>query len=148
MTPLVKPLAAPATLLALALTLPGTTLAQANEEAPNVDCGYPLTQMEMTYCAGKEFKKADKELNEVYADAMAAMKTLDEGLEGSGLEGAANALIAAQRAWIPFRDAACASEGFMARGGSMEPMLILGCKATLTKQRIEDLKTLAEGLGN
>ncbi|WP_231710488.1 lysozyme inhibitor LprI family protein [Roseibium limicola] len=127
---------------------PGHAMAQSQSEPEKIDCGYPLTQMEMTYCAGEAFKQADAELNQVYSEAMRAMQSLDEGLTGSGLEGAADALREAQRAWVPFRDKACISQGFMARGGSMEPMLVVGCKATLTQQRIEDLKNLAEGLGN
>ena len=113
----------------------------------NVDCGYPLNQMEMTYCAEKGWNEADAELNEVYTKAMAKMRDLDSYLEPS-LRGAANALKEAQRAWIPYRDKACAAYGFQARGGSMEPMLVYGCLATLTRTRIEQLKEIAEGLGN
>ncbi len=113
----------------------------------NIDCGYPVTQMEMTYCAEKSWNEADEELNSVYKSAMARMKEMDSLLDPS-LRGAADALRAAQRAWIPYRDKACEAYGFMARGGSMEPMLIYGCRATLTRTRIEELKDLEKGLGN
>jgi uncharacterized protein YecT (DUF1311 family) len=79
--------------------------------------------------------------------AMAAMKQTDSYLSGD-LKGAAETLKAAQRAWIPFRDKACESYGFLARGGSMEPMLVLQCRADLTRQRTSQLKDLTQGLGN
>src|SRR5690606_1177340 len=41
-------------------------------------------------------------------------------------------LLEAQRAWLRFRDAQCLSESFMARGGSMQPMLDSQCKTYLT----------------
>ena len=113
-----------------------------------VDCAYAVTQTDLNICAFQAFEAADAELNRVYAQAMDAMKSLDAALDGTGLEGAEKSLRDAQRAWIPFRDKACETEGFMARGGTLEPMLVAGCRTTLTKQRIEDLKQLAEGLGN
>ncbi|MTI01063.1 lysozyme inhibitor LprI family protein [Roseibium sp. RKSG952] len=118
--------------------------AKANEK---IDCGYPLTQMEMTFCAQQSWEQADRQLNEVYGEALEHMTQMDSMLPQS-LKGAADALKDAQRAWIPFRDKACTSYGFLARGGSMEPMLVYGCRTTLTKQRTEELKELVQGLGN
>lgn len=120
----------------------GTTVAIAQE---NVDCGYPVTQIEMTYCAQEGWKKADAELNAVYKQAIAKMREMDSYLDPP-LKGAANALKEAQRAWIPYRDKACEAYGFMARGGSMEPQLVYGCLATQTKIRIEQLEEIAGGL--
>ena len=51
------------------------------------------------------------------------------------LKGADKALLAAQRAWIAYRDSQCELAGFEARGGSMEPMLVSGCLADLTRKR-------------
>ena len=50
----------------------------------------------------------------------------------------------AQRAWIPFRDKACAAESNLARGGTMQSMLALNCMERLTRQRTEDLRYFAE----
>jgi uncharacterized protein YecT (DUF1311 family) len=113
----------------------------------NIDCGYPLNQMEMTYCAEQSWKAADVELNAAYKTAMSRMKETDSYLDDA-MKGAADALRDAQRAWIPYRDKACKSHGFLARGGSMEPMLIYGCLSILTQKRTDELKELAEGLGN
>lgn len=115
-------------------------------KAQNLDCNNAATQMEMTECAGQEWKAADAELNAVYKQAMAKMREAD-GYLPDYLQGAAKTLKEAQRAWIPFRDKACESYGFLARGGSMEPMLVYGCLTTLTQKRISELKELSEGLG-
>lgn len=134
--------------LVIALAAPLATLVAVSANAqPKVNCTDPITQMEMTYCAELDWQAADKELNAAYATAMAAMRQTDSYLDGS-MKGAADALKAAQRAWIPFRDNACASYGFLARGGTMEPMLIYQCRANLTRERTADLKELATGLGN
>lgn len=135
-------------IIAIALAIPAfggfSTIAAAQE---NIDCGYPVNQMEMTFCAQKGWQEADAELNAVYKEAMSAMKETDSYLPDD-MKGAASALRDAQRAWIPYRDKACEAYGFQARGGSMEPMLVYGCLATLTRQRVEELKDLARGLEN
>lgn len=112
-----------------------------------VDCDAPVTQMEMTYCAEQDWQAADADLNTAYNAAMAAMRETDSYLPDN-LKGAADALRSAQRAWIPYRDAACAAYGYQARGGSMEPMLIYACRADLTRQRTGELMDLAGGLEN
>lgn len=106
------------------------------------DCSDPQNQSEMNICAHDAYMAADKELNEVYGRAMAVMKEMDRYLE-AGLKGAAITLRAAQRAWIVFRDKACEAYGFQARGGSMEPMLVGGCLARLTRERTKHLQELA-----
>ena len=116
-------------------------------QAQDVNCKEPQTQLDMTICAKKDWEAADAELNAAYKAAMAAMKQTDSYLSDD-LKGAAKTLTTAQRAWIPFRDKACESYGFLARGGSMEPMLVLQCRADLTRQRTSQLKDLTQGLGN
>lgn len=130
-----------ALLLALAL-VPSALLAQGR---PN--CQNPQTQTDMNICAGLDYKAADAELNRAYKAAMAAMKDMDANLPPE-LKGAEKALRTAQRAWIPYRDKACAAYGFMARGGSMESMLVGTCLADLTRKRTKELKDLAKGLAN
>jgi len=97
----------------------------------------------LTFCAEQDWMAADADLNAAYAAAQAAMKAVDANLPVS-LRGASVALRDAQRAWIPFRDAACAAEGYQMRGGSAEPMVIYGCRARVTQTRAADLWTLAE----
>lgn len=125
------------------------SLAQAQDE-PEVDCENAMTQSDMNICANKDYEAADKELNAVYKTTMTAMQTTDKELGEIDLNyvGAVEALKKAQRAWIGYRDGQCDLAGFQARGGSMEPMLVSGCLADLTKKRTAELKSLTEGLGN
>jgi uncharacterized protein YecT (DUF1311 family) len=115
----------------------------------HVDCANAQTQMEMNFCAAQEFETADAELNALWKDARAAAKALDEDQPQENMKGAAAALLAAQRAWITYRDGQCELEGFSARGGTMEPMLVSGCKAELTRTRNAQLKAfIDEAAGN
>ena len=125
--------------LFLALILAFPTLASAQE----VDCESAEAQVELTYCAEQDWVAADEDLNEAYQAAMAVMKEIDAGLP-KDQQGAAGFLRDGQRAWIAFRDASCAAEGFVMHGGSGEPMLIYGCYARLTAARAADLWMLAE----
>jgi len=98
----------------------------------------------MNICAEKDFEAAGAELNAAWKDARKAAKATDAGLPGD-LKGADKALLAAQRAWIGYRDAECELEGFEARGGSMEPLLVSGCKAQLTRTRTKELRDFIGG---
>jgi len=122
----------------------GSAYAQNDPGQPKVDCNNAEAQMDMNICSQRDYDAADKALNEQYKKTRAAMIAIDADLEAN-LKGAEKALVKAQRAWVDYRDGECEAEGFQARGGSMEPMLVSGCKATLTKQRTKELKTLADG---
>lgn len=122
--------------MAFAISSMTPALASAQNE---IDCGYPITQSEMNFCAQKGWVESDARLNSVYTDAIATMREIDSDLPET-MKGAVKALRDAQRAWISFRDRACEAYGFLARGGSMEPTLVYGCMATLTVKRIEELK--------
>ncbi len=123
--------------LALALLVLGSAA-----QAQTPGCADPQTQIEMNACAEREWQAADRALNEAYGQARAAMRRLDADFPQEA-RGAEAALREAQRAWITFRDAACAVEGWPMRGGSAELLLIHGCLARLTRQRTEDLLGLA-----
>ena len=111
--------------------------------AQDIDCSDPSSQAEMTQCAADDWATADADLNDAYAEAMDVMQSIDTDLDAD-LAGAEDALRAAQRAWLTYRDTACTSEGFKWRGGSAEPMVVLSCKARLTELRSQDLWALAE----
>lgn len=106
----------------------------------DIDCENAMAQQGMNACAGKDFEKADAELNEVWQNAIAAAKEADAEMTADGRPGHEETLRKAQRAWIEFRDAQCEYDGFEARGGSMEPMLVSGCLAELTRQRTKQLQ--------
>lgn len=127
-----------AAVVLLLSVLPVTSLAQ------ETDCAAAQTQAEMNACAYQDWEAADAVLNALWPQARAVTKAQDADLPEE-LKGADQALLDAQRAWIAFRDAQCASEGFAMRGGSAEPLLIYGCMASLTEDRVEDLRAVIEG---
>lgn len=135
--------------LILGILLAGPAMAQdAPAEAPRVDClSDALTQAELSSCAGNAYLAADDELNEVYRLALVEVRAADErrAVEGSASDTTQETFLReAQRAWITFRDAACAAEAMQADGGSAQPMVGSLCLARLTLARTEDLRRLAD----
>nr|WP_234881797.1 lysozyme inhibitor LprI family protein [Agrobacterium larrymoorei] len=111
------------------------------EDAP--DCSNPQTQFDLNQCAGVDYDKADKELNAEYQKLRKLLADRDKDAD-ENTKGAVEALVAAQRAWVAFRDANCKLSGFQARGGSMEPMIVASCLADMTREQTEELKSLSE----
>jgi len=127
----------------------GLTLALLlSAQDPEWNCENPQVQQEMNYCAGQDFQRADAELNAAYRTAIAGAQEADreytritQGNDGrDGGPGEEASLRAAQRAWVSFRDAHCQGESYDARGGSMQPMIYEGCRATLTRARTAELR--------
>lgn len=115
-------------------------------QAPAIDCDNAITQMDMNHCADEDFKKADAQLNAQWKLTSALMKQRDADYDeqfGDGRAGYHATLLAAQRAWLKYRDMHCQSEGYAARGGSLEPLLVSSCKAHLTRIRTAQLADLA-----
>jgi uncharacterized protein YecT (DUF1311 family) len=133
-------------LLAVAALFLSASFASAQDGEPEVDCDNAMAQIEMNICANRDYQTADTELNAVYKKAMAAAHEMDVQAKemGEHYVGAVDALKRAQRSWIGYRDGQCELAGFEARGGSMEPMLVSGCLADLTRKRTAELKTVYE----
>ena len=96
--------------------------------AQEVDCTTAEAQVELTYCAEQDWLAADADLNAAYGVARERMQGIDADLPAAE-RGASDYLRDAQRAWVTFRDATCAAEGYAMHGGSAEPMVIYGCRA-------------------
>ena len=131
----------------LVLAHPGHQSAPPN---PGWNCDDPIAQQEMNWCAAEEYRAADAELNRQWAKTSARMKERDAGWDDSVAmdwdkrPGWFDSLLEAQRAWIAYRDAHCRLDGYEARGGSLEPLLVSTCKTALTKERTEQLRSLAD----
>ncbi|MEY4983106.1 MAG: hypothetical protein RIR62_1372 [Pseudomonadota bacterium] len=109
--------------------------------AEGADCADPITQVDMNACAMAEFQAQDAVLNAVWSDAVGLMEGVD-ALLPEAERGALAALRDAQRRWIAYRDAACAAEAWLVRGGSMEPLVLYSCLARLTAERTAGLQAL------
>lgn len=106
-----------------------------------VDCADAGDQSTMNQCADGAFKKSDAELNTLYKRIVQRLKDDAETLK---------LLVAAQRAWVGFRDAECTFQTADWAGGSAYPMFYAECANALTKKRVDDFKTYlacAEGDG-
>jgi uncharacterized protein YecT (DUF1311 family) len=109
--------------------------------AQEFDCENAMAQQEMNACAYQAWEAADADLNAAYKLAMAEMKDMDANMP-EDQQGADEALRAAQRAWIAYRDANCVVAGFPMRGGSAEPLLVYGCMSSMTETRTAELLEL------
>lgn len=103
----------------------------------------PCTDKDTTYdikmCLKDAFEQADAELNRAYKVLRQAAEQWDARQETEEGKGAVKALIAAQRAWIVYRDQNCIVEGFRARGGSLESVFVTHCEIKLTKVRTKEM---------
>ncbi|MGE4481897.1 lysozyme inhibitor LprI family protein [Acidocella sp.] len=95
------------------------------------DCSRADTQMELDACAAAAFKADDATLNQLYARIEARL---------GGDADKRKALVAAQRAWVAYRDAACKFAASGVEGGSIHPMIVTDCEDRLTKRRIQDFQ--------
>ncbi|RIV84785.1 DUF1311 domain-containing protein [Aurantiacibacter xanthus] len=102
----------------------------------------------MTMCAARDYEEADAALNAQWSQTADVMRARDRDLDRvyDDRPGYFETLLAAQRAWLTYRDKHCASAGYRYRGGSMEPMIVSGCKTRLTEQRTRELADLIEAL--
>ena len=123
------------------LIAPWSSGARAQDQ-PEIDCAKAEAQMELNYCAEQDFGTADQALNAVYRQAMTRLRKADADLAATpgATGGAVEALKAAQRGWIAYRDGQCTLAGLPVRGGTMEPMLVMNCQADLTRKRTRELK--------
>ena len=91
--------------------------------------------MAMNICAGEAFERADAELNRHWKAVLA-----DTDVDWKKI------MIEGQRGWLKYRDAQCEIVAYAERGGSMWPMIISGCRADMTRQRVQQLvDLLSEG---
>ena len=93
--------------LVVGLLLAAVSIAAADDD---VDCNNAMAQQDMNHCAYLDYEAADAELNAVWKEARKAAKELDAELSDD-LKGADKALLAAQRAWITYRDSQCELAG-------------------------------------
>ncbi len=96
------------------------------------DCASAMDQRTMDECADKPYKKSDAELNVLYKQIE---QRLEENTDTTKL------LVAAQRAWLTFRDAECKFSTSGVSGGSVYPMIYAGCADGLTRKRVDAFKT-------
>jgi uncharacterized protein YecT (DUF1311 family) len=115
-------------------------------QGDQLDCDNAKSQLDLNGCAHQEYERADAALNAQWKVTAAAMKEADRELDRKydKRPGYYETLLAAQRAWLVYRDHHCAGAGYQVRGGSMESMVISACRAALTEARTKQLEDLIE----
>ncbi|WP_202908576.1 lysozyme inhibitor LprI family protein [Labrys sp. WJW] len=96
------------------------------------DCANAADEAALNQCAGKSLKASDGELNTLYKQIQ---KRLNDDADKTKL------LVAAQRAWVAFRDAECNFSSAGVTGGTLYPLAVTQCRDGLTKDRIKTFKT-------
>jgi uncharacterized protein YecT (DUF1311 family) len=87
------------------------------------------SQTDMNRQAEDAYRRSDQELNAVYTKLK---KQLDSARQKK--------LIAAEKAWVAFRDAQADFVASEAEGGSMYPMLLFSAREAVTRDRIRQLQ--------
>lgn len=113
-----------------------------------IGCAAPQSQTDMNICSDRGASRADAAMNVQWRNTLAAMHKEDVDARGDRSRAAgpgyANALLASQRTWLAYRDAQCRMEGYAAKGGSMQPMLVAQCLDRLTRERTDRLARFAK----
>jgi len=96
----------------------------------------------MVSCADKAYKTADARLNETWRKTVGVVRKANNEMGGDA--DLVQKLRKAQRAWIALRDAQCTFESAQMFGGTMAPVLEIGCQTDLTKRRTRTLQRIAK----
>jgi uncharacterized protein YecT (DUF1311 family) len=127
------PLNAMATFVAL---LP--CCASAQPETP-ISCTNPTSTLEINECAMRAYKAQDRELNEAYRALTASLKPDGAG-DTTDYAAVKTQLVAAQKAWVSFRDADCNALRKYYEQGTIRTAMHVGCLIERTAQRTKELK--------
>jgi len=107
-------------------------------------CDTAVTQPDINACALAALSRADAELNRQWQVTLAAARRGEAGdVLGADGRTAADRLLAAQRAWLAFRDAHCDSVAYGEMGAQLDYTMNIHCRAELTRQRTAQLVEIA-----
>ena len=114
-------------------------------------------QADVKLRVARDARAADAALNAQYRATMAVMAKDDAARDADLRQHVARpdgdptyqaALLAAQRAWLAYRDAQCRLAGFEYRGGTAASLAGGQCLITVTKARTVELAQIQQSLGD
>lgn len=108
-----------------------TLMLAASVAHAQANCANASDQATLTACAEHAYRQSDAVLNRTYQTVTARLRDARP---------VADKLVAAQRAWLAYRDAECQFSSANADGGSAYAMVVATCLDDLTKERTETLK--------
>ncbi|MEH2276093.1 MAG: lysozyme inhibitor LprI family protein [Nostoc sp.] len=111
------------------MTIAGTTPDLPMRLVQRLNCNNPQTQAAINECRKLSYQNADKKLNQVYQQLLSTLESSRK-----------QKLIAAQVAWIKFRDTNCEFERSRYEGGSIAPTIYFGCLENSTRLRTQQLQ--------
>lgn len=116
------------TLVVWSLILPSIAT-PSNTIAQQLNCKNPTSNVEYKECAHRAYEAADRRLNQVYQQLSSKLSSTER-----------QQLIAAESAWIQFRDKNCSFEVYPSRGGTGYGGFLSNCLEQMTRQRTADLE--------
>lgn len=135
----------------LTLTLLGTSFAHADTKKTAIDkietafqvCAEKaMSTYEQIECSDTAYKAAGKELNRIYKTVLQTLKETaaqDADLAADSKE-SGKRLVKSEQDWLKYRDSNCLLRGTQSLGGSLENVIINGCLADTTIQRVKELQ--------
>jgi uncharacterized protein YecT (DUF1311 family) len=106
----------------------------------NKTCGQKSSEVETLGCTDAAYRKSDAELNEVWRKVLAKVASGNAGQQKP--QQWKDDLIAAEQAWVAFRDKDCngaRSDEYW--GGSGRDLAVTSCLYEYTVERAKDLKS-------
>lgn len=123
------------TIAAIALAVAGPALAQ---DIPG--CENASSNVELGTCAQAAYQRADKELNDLWPKVLSYIDGQGDYMPSDALQKWKATIIAAQKAWVTFKESDCAAVEYEWWGGSGAGIAETSCLYAHTAQRVEDLK--------
>lgn len=124
------------TAAAFLLALAGPALAQ---DVPG--CENASSNVEIGNCVYAAYHKADEELNAIWPKVLAYIDGQGEDMPADALEKWKTTIVAAQKAWVSFKEQDCGAVQYEWWGGSGAGIAQTTCLYAHTAQRVEDLKS-------
>jgi uncharacterized protein YecT (DUF1311 family) len=124
------------TIAAFMLALAGPALAQ---DVPG--CDNATSNVEIGNCVYAAYQKADKELNAIWPKVLAYIDTQGDNVPADALQKWKATIVAAQKAWVTFKESDCGAVQYEWWGGSGAGIAETSCLYAHTAQRVEDLKS-------
>ena len=113
----------PRHLLVLIVALPSVLPAQ---DSTRFACDTAVTTIDMRRCASDTLVAVERELQRYLQEARRVTANRAQ-------------LDSSQVAWVRYRDLACRAEASEYEGGTMQPLVVLGCRTKVTRERIHQL---------
>ena len=112
--------------------------------ALQTDCATAVSQPDINACAYAELARADDLLNGQWRLTLAAVRERSRDDPPAANSTTAEVrLVAAQRAWLAFRDAHCDSVAYGEMGAQLDYTVNIHCRAELTRLRTAQLAEIA-----